>query len=407
MDVLKKKNLKNFDNSLKIRFRSDVKVGLFLSGGLDSNFIFRRLKKLTNKVTLLYCNIPLKAQKEKNKTDVNVKLNRSKHDFVKVDFNYEYFNKNIVKIINNHENILLDSSILIFYFLSGIAQKKKIKVVLSGNGGDELFGGYPWQYQIRHIPTFINKFIFSKKNFFLEIVYNFFYKLKVFKKIKNILNVVHCPLVWHLKSWDNKFGPFLGNESKIVKKKLFDLNKFFFVDVSKIKKLDFFNKFNFLSMKIFGVEQHHKIDLSTMFHSIENRSHFYDHEVVKTMLSINDCEKNKAGHKGLLRNFGAGIIPKKILYQKKSGPALNVEFFFNKIDINKVKQFILQNDHFFKKYISNIFYKNVKEKLTEFDPKKDMDLIFGLVNFVIWCKINIDNSVKNLNITFEELIKNY
>ena len=398
--------LKAFDNSIKIRSRSDVKIGLFLSGGLDSNFIFHRLKKLTNKVTLLYCNIPSKFQKEKNKTDVNVKLNGSKYNFIKADLNYNYFNKNIVKIINNHDNILFDSSIIIFYFLSGVAQKKKIKVVLSGNGGDELFGGYPWQYQIRHIPTFINKLIFSKQTYFLEILYNFFYKLKVFKKIKNILNVVHCPLVWHLKSWDNKFGSFLGIESKSLKKKLFNLNKFFYTDVSKTKNLDFFNKFNFLSMKIFGVEQHHKVDLSSMFHSVENRSPFYDHEVVRTMLSINDFEKNKGGHKGLLRNFGEGILPKNILNKKKSGPALNIEFYFSK-NLNKILQFILKNDHFFKKYISNIFYKNIKEKLTELDPKKDMDLIFCLVNFVIWCKINIDNSVKDLNITFDELIKNY
>jgi asparagine synthase (glutamine-hydrolysing) len=121
----RKKFLKDFDNSLKIRFRSDVKVGLFLSGGLDSNFIFHRLKKLTNKVTLLYCNIPLKIQKEKNKTDVNFKVRESKYNFIKADFNYNYFNKNIIKIINNYDNILFDSSILVFYCLSEIAKKKK------------------------------------------------------------------------------------------------------------------------------------------------------------------------------------------------------------------------------------------------------------------------------------------
>ena len=59
--------LKNFDNSLKLRLRSDVKVGLFISGGLDSNFLFKRMKNFKNKITLLYCNIPGKFQKEKTR----------------------------------------------------------------------------------------------------------------------------------------------------------------------------------------------------------------------------------------------------------------------------------------------------------------------------------------------------
>ena len=200
--------LKNFDNSLKLRLRSDVKVGLFISGGLDSNFLFKRMKNFKNKITLLYCNIPGKFQKEKNTTDVNINFDKSKYEFIKSDFNYIFFNKNIVKIIDNFDSILFDSSILVLYFLSDIAKKKKIKVILTGNGGDELFGGYPWQYQIRKIPKFFLQQIFDKRIKFLEQIYNLIYSSKFLNKLKNILNVVNCPLSWHLKSWDNKYGKF-------------------------------------------------------------------------------------------------------------------------------------------------------------------------------------------------------
>ena len=129
------------------------------------------------------------------------------------------------------------------------------------------------------------------------------YSSKFLNKLKNILNVVNCPLSWHLKSWDNKYGKFFLPENNFIKRKMFRLNKYFYNKTNKIKNFDFFNRFNLLTMKIFGVEQHHKIDLSTMYNSIENRSPFYDYKVVKTMMSINDKQKREFGDKGLLKKF--------------------------------------------------------------------------------------------------------
>ncbi len=398
--------LKNFDNSLKLRLRSDVKVGLFISGGLDSNFLFKRMKNFKNKITLLYCNIPGKFQKEKNTTDVNINFDKSKYEFIKSDFNYIFFNKNIVKIIDNFDSILFDSSILVLYFLSDIAKKKKIKVILTGNGGDELFGGYPWQYQIRKIPKFFLQQIFDKRIKFLEQIYNLIYSSKFLNKLKNILNVVNCPLSWHLKSWDNKYGKFFLPENNFIKRKMFRLNKYFYNKTNKIKNFDFFNRFNLLTMKIFGVEQHHKIDLSTMYNSIENRSPFYDYKVVKTMMSINDKQKREFGDKGLLKKFAKNILPKKILDKAKSGPSLNIGYLYKQIEYENLLLFVKKNKKYFKKFLPVFFNKKLSHFIFNFDKKKDMDILFGLVNFVIWCKLNIDNSIKKANINLEELIKN-
>lgn len=397
--------LKNFDNSLKLRLRSDVKVGLFISGGLDSNFLLKRMKNFKNKITLLYCNIPGKFQKEKNTTDIDISFDKSRYDFIKSDFNYNFFNKNLVRIVNNFDSILFDSSILIFYFLSDTAKKKKIKVILTGNGGDELFGGYTWQYQIRKIPNLFLKQIFDKRIRFLEKIYNTIYSLKFLVKLKNILNVVNCPLSWHLKSWDNKYGKFFPPEDNSIKLKMFKLNKSFYNKLINTKNFEFFNKFNFLTMKIFGVEQHHKIDLSSMYNSIENRSPFYDYKVIKTMMSISDKRKRELGEKGLLKKFAEGILPKKILDKEKSGPALNIGYLYKQIGIKDLLSFLKKNKKYFKKLLPEFFNEKLNYFISNFDKKKDMDLLFGLINFVIWCKLNIDNSIKKPNLNLEEILK--
>ena len=397
--------LKNFDNSLKLRLRSDVKVGLFISGGLDSNFLLKRMKNFKNKITLLYCNIPGKFQKEKNTTDIDISFDKSRYDFIKSDFNYNFFNKNLVSIVNNFDSILFDSSILIFYFLSDTAKKKKIKVILTGNGGDELFGGYTWQYQIRKIPNLFLKQIFDKRIRFLEKIYNTIYSLKFLVKLKNILNVVNCPLSWHLKSWDNKYGKFFPPEDNSIKLKMFKLNKSFYNKLINTKNFEFFNKFNFLTMKIFGVEQHHKIDLSSMYNSIENRSPFYDYKVIKTMMSISDKRKRELGEKGLLKKFAEGILPKKILDKEKSGPALNIGYLYKQIGIKDLLSFLKKNKKYFKKLLPEFFNEKLNYFISNFDKKKDMDLLFGLINFVIWCKLNIDNSIKKPNLNLEEILK--
>ena len=143
-----------------------------------------------------------------------------------------------------------------------------------------------------------------------------------------------------------------------------------------------------------------------MYNSIENRSPFYDYKVVKTMMSINDKQKREFGDKGLLKKFAKNILPKKILDKAKSGPSLNIGYLYKQIEYENLLLFVKKNKKYFKKFLPVFFNKKLSHFILNFDKKKDMDILFGLVNFVIWCKLNIDNSIKKANINLEELIKN-
>ena len=159
-----RKNFENLStNSVNIRLRSDVPVGIFLSGGLDSNYILKKILKKNKNIFTLICNIPDKDKFTKNDTDTEIPKKICKEFKCKskvINFDYEYFNNNLLKIIKCHDEIITSSGVLIFYALSEEAKKNNIKVILTGTGGDELAGGYYWQNKLNIIPNFL----YPKKN---------------------------------------------------------------------------------------------------------------------------------------------------------------------------------------------------------------------------------------------------
>ena len=158
-----------FDNSIKLRLRSDVDVGIFLSGGLDSMSINNKLEKYHDKkIYKFIANVENKEEFENNSTDNSI-LDRFKNennlDFKSININSKYYYDNIIKIISNYERILVNSSTILFYALSNLAKRNNVKVIMTGAGGDEIFGGYSWQKQPQYVPEFIFKFLLNKKNF--------------------------------------------------------------------------------------------------------------------------------------------------------------------------------------------------------------------------------------------------
>lgn len=386
--------IKKFKNSILIRLRTDTKIGIFLSGGIDSNLIYKIVQKYFNedykKLHFFHCLIENKKEIE-NDTDINFKPPKSDNYYAATITPY-YYNKNIVKVVDSLDFILLDSGTLIFYFLSNIAKRKGVKVVLLGSGGDELTGGYYWQNKISKIPNFILLIIFTIK---IKI----FYILSLLIKknlsfISKALAFLASPLEWHVRTWNNSFGTFFNIKDKIkIFDKIYLLNKKLFSQIKKIN-IDFMNKFNFLTIKVFALEQHHKIDLATMNSSIEARTPFFDYNVVEMMMNIRHKIKILRGHKFLLKFFAKNIVDKNILKSPKSGPTLNLRSFYPKIKHNTYLKFIEKNKNIIVKYLGIFFYNKFIRNFSEKNMYlQNLPQLFALINFILWYKIKIENSI--------------
>ena len=150
-------------SSIDLRLRSDVPVGVFLSGGIDSNLIFNLAFKKNKDLCAYICNIPNKKEFSNSTTDVAVSkkiCEQFKCEFKEITFDLNYLKTNLVQILYDYDLLISGTGHLIFHALSKAAKKNNTKVILTGSGGDEISGGYYWQKKAHKIP---NTFFYSKK----------------------------------------------------------------------------------------------------------------------------------------------------------------------------------------------------------------------------------------------------
>ena len=140
-NFIEKKLIELFDASVERRLISDVPVGVFLSGGLDSSLIVAALANLN---TTLPC-FTMGFKGASSYYEERPSANKIANYFGMKHYNFEISKKDVLKGLPNFfeacDEPFADSSAVPFYFLSKLV-RQNVTVALSGDGGDEVFGGY-------------------------------------------------------------------------------------------------------------------------------------------------------------------------------------------------------------------------------------------------------------------------
>ena len=155
--------------SVNSRSVSDVPIGTFLSGGVDSSIVSLALSKLSSSpIDTFSMGFDKKAFDETDKSRVISKLIGSNHHEFVVSAND--VKNDIDAVLSNFDEPFADSSALPTYLVSKLTQQH-VKVALTGDGGDEVFGGYNKYYIGRLnrkytsiIPENVHKFISKTAN---------------------------------------------------------------------------------------------------------------------------------------------------------------------------------------------------------------------------------------------------
>lgn len=152
-----KKSIRNLiEKSVNSRSVSDVPIGTFLSGGVDSSIVTWCLAKdLDQKINTFSIGFEKKAYDETDRSQIIAKLvNSHHHEFI---IGEKDFSENLNEILLNFDEPFADSSALPSFL---VAQKtsQHVKVALTGDGGDEVFGGYN-KYMIGKINQKYTKFV--------------------------------------------------------------------------------------------------------------------------------------------------------------------------------------------------------------------------------------------------------
>ena len=359
----KKNKFKNlFENSVKKRLISDVPVGVILSGGLDSSAVLYSASKFQKINSYHVC---FKGE-NKNFNEVKYAKKIAKHlnsNLKIIEINDQMFLDKLEKLNIYTDEPLSDLAAIPLKFVSDLAAKD-VKVVLSGEGADEIMAGYDLfnvQKNINYLK-YLNKFkslsllikkiiriFFSKKFSALDVIginHNDYAK-KVFKNISFQIS-------------DHQKQNFL----KYNNASYLNSERFVQQSYSDCKNLDQINQILYVICKEWLVENVlMKSDKVTMSSSLECRCPFLDIDLAEFYFSQSGNEKiyNKNGlldQKIMLKEYLKDNIPEDIINRKKLGFPVRAYNLDKKI----YKDFLF--DHLLSK---NSFYENffVKDKILE------------------------------------------
>ena len=303
-------------NATQTRLISDVPVGAFLSGGIDSSNLVLSIKK--NGADLDTFSIGFKDE-DKNEAhfakEVAVALNTNHHE----------------KILNDHDCINILPEIVKFYdepfsdpsqiptFLLSRFARKKIKVAISGDGADELFGGYPrygyiakfWE-KLEKSPRFLLRnmkeisYVFSSSS--LKILRSLGKKARKYSHddIESLYND-------QLSRWRPDEGMYTADNISSS-----NFNKFLKFKKTKISNYRYLMVRDFLTYLPSNLLV--KIDRASMANSLEVRSPYLDPRLVKFVWTLpDDYIKTDNIDKSILRNILAENFSKKIYARTKQG----------------------------------------------------------------------------------------
>lgn len=298
-------------DATKLRMRSDVEVGSFLSGGVDSTTVVSEMKKNGSGDNVNTFSIGFDGKYDETKF-VKIATNS-----IKTKHHHDYFTKENFSEISNKFSEVYDepfgsSSGFPTYLVSKNASKE-ITVCLSGDGGDEIFGGYNLhgigrkmdliykvprflRVMVSKIPVSPKKRKYSISSFVKAFKTSLFPKHLFFEKISD----------WYLYSSDTVTS---WKSEKL--KECLDISNNSLAEALRVFDLKFGTMGdNFLT----------KVDRASMASSLEVRSPFLDYRFAELSQKIPTSLKvNFSGQKDILKESLKGEVPDEILYRKKQG----------------------------------------------------------------------------------------
>jgi|GEM_PF-892363 len=322
---MKKETTDLLVDSIQGQLMADVPVGLFLSGGVDSGLITGIAATLKKDLMAVTMTVP--GNEQYNEEDNAGKVAKHcglQHHKVPLDESCIGLLPHVLATMEP----LADNSLIPSLFVAKYAGQH-LRVMLSGDGGDEFFGGYglPLRYhQSIHKP---NTFTDSVVRQSLRNAYS-----PVFSTVSNRLDAAKIirfakPETFFL----NNILPY-DLQKKLFKKSASSNNE---------SLVDFYQQSkNFTdnpadAMMWMGVHTKmtddflFKMDSANMLFSVENRSPFLDHRLAELTAGARIQDLMPTGiDKQMLKQIGEDFIPKEVLYEKKKGFAIPIRDFLDK-----------------------------------------------------------------------------
>lgn len=360
-----------FDKAIKIRLRSDVKLGSCLSGGLDSSSIVSIAQQQMNQTSLSTISSCYEDKRYDEQIYIDKMINSLPVNPIKIFPEVDdLFHKGLLsKIIYHQDQPIKSPSHFSEYSVFESAKNNNLTVMLDGQGADEFLGGYmPFQYynydlmKNRKYLTLIRNLSQQKQNHYSG-----------FGLFKNFIS--------HNLKQINSFESYWDRSNRYWLKDSY--RDYEFSDKYDVYKKNCYNELSRDHIKYTSLPyQLHSEDRNSMMHSIESRLPYLDFNLADFMLSLPDNLKLESGQTKLIqREAFKNTLPRQILDRNsKMGFESPEEIIFQK------------NDSLCRKYIEqSIDLSNMIDEvvLSEYDAfiegKASYDKkFFRIISYKLW-----------------------
>lgn len=384
------------NTSVKDRLMSDVPLGIFLSGGLDSSIVLALASKLSRDRLKTFSIAFEKPDVKTHWSEFNeLFYAKSTAEFYGTE-HYEYTIRR-KEVIDNLNNIIWyldeplgDPTAIPLYFISKLA-KSHVKVVLSGEGSDEIFAGY----EIYKEPSIVNKYN-AIPNFLRRGLIEPIVEMMPFSFGKDFLKRSKQNLKNRYKGVGKTF-----RDDEIMRLLNLDYCEYivnpmiedYISSIFKVTELsDEVNQMLYFDQKVWLPDDVlMKSDKISMAHSLEMRVPFLDYKVVQFALNIPSKLKYRGNcEKYILKQAFKDILPEFVLKRQKMGFPVPISSLLS----NEYKNFIgdillsstaINRGFFNKNYIESLLAApNIKKPYI-------CRQLWLLLTFELWNKMYIDN----------------
>ncbi len=294
------------NKSIRYRLRSEVPLGTYLSGGLDSSIITTKVCQFIGKPNQEVFSIDFPDSQISEAPYQELIAHRTRSNLNKKTFFYRDISERLKQCIYHCETPIKETFNTATHYLSESVRKKGIKVILSGQGADELFAGYVgYRFdKMREMQLFENKPDDREQQLRMKV-----WGDKDFIYERNFTDFASVRKELYSEALNACFEDFNCLNHNVI-------------DIKKIKGRDSINRRSYIDFKIRLVD--HLLsdfgDRMAMANSIEVRYPFLDKDLVEFSTSIpTDLKLNDLNEKYILKEMAKRFVPDTIIEREKFG----------------------------------------------------------------------------------------